>query len=70
MTINWMRHTMVQPAVEVLAKIDGWTAGLQVIRSYVAPVAVGDWRVLQDEECNFVFEVMTALSSTNVKRRA
>jgi hypothetical protein len=41
-----------------------------VIRAYVAPVAIGDMRVLQDEDCNFVVEFMTALSSEKTKRRA
>jgi MerR family copper efflux transcriptional regulator len=48
-------------AVQVLRKIDARIAGLQVIRDYVAPVAVGDMGVLVDEECKFVFQFMTAL---------
>ena len=61
---------MVRLAGDVLSKIDERIAGLQVIRSYVAPVAVGDLSVLQDEDCNFVFEFMTALSAQKLKRRA
>ena len=61
---------MVRLAGDVLSKIDERIAGLQVIRSYVAPVAVGDLSVLQDEDCNFVFEFMTALSAQKPKRRA
>ena len=57
-------------AREVLSKIDERIAGLQVIRGYVAPVAIGDMRVLQDEDCNFVVEFMTALSVQKYKRRA
>jgi DNA-binding transcriptional MerR regulator len=64
-----------EPAIQglagkVLSKIDERIAGLQLIRAYVAPVAIGDMRVLQDEDCNFVVEFMTALSSGNNKRRA
>lgn len=59
-----------QLAAKVLTKIDSRIAGLQVIRGYVAPVAVGDMRVLQDEDCHFVFEFMTALSTAKAKRRA
>ncbi len=50
-------------AREVLTKIDERIAGLKLIRSYVAPVAVGDLSVLQDEDCKFVVEFMTALSA-------
>lgn len=57
-------------AGEVLSKIDERIAGLQVIRGYVAPVAVGDMSVLQDDDCNFVVEFMTALSGKQVRRRA
>ncbi len=63
-------QAMVRLAGDVLSKIDERIAGLQVIRSYVAPVAVGDLSVLQDEDCNFVFEFMTALSAQKSKRRA
>jgi MerR family copper efflux transcriptional regulator len=57
-------------AGEVLAKIDERIAGLKLIRSYVAPVAVGDLSVLQDEDCKFVIEFMTALAARKTKRRA
>lgn len=57
-------------AGEVLTKIDERIAGLHVIRGYVAPVAVGDMSVLQDEDCNFVIEFMTALSADKARRRA
>ncbi len=57
-------------AGEVLAKIDERIAGLKLIRSYVAPVAVGDLSVLQDEDCKFVVEFMTALAARKTKRRA
>jgi len=59
-----------QLAGGVLSKIDERIAGLQVIRAYVAPVAVGDMRVLQDEDCHFVFEFLTALSAEKARRRA
>ncbi|MBY0409485.1 MAG: MerR family transcriptional regulator [Burkholderiaceae bacterium] len=59
-----------QLAGEVLSKIDERIAGLHVIRGYVAPVAVGDMSVLQDEDCNFVVEFMTALSAEKTKRSA
>jgi DNA-binding transcriptional MerR regulator len=59
-----------QLAGEVLTKIDERIAGLKLIRSYVAPVAVGDMSVLQDEDCTFVVEFMTALSVQKTKRRA
>jgi hypothetical protein len=36
----------------------------------VAPVAVGDMSVLQDEDCNFLVEFMTALSVEKARRRA
>ena len=58
-----------QLAGEVLAKIDERIAGLKLIRSYVAPVAVGDLSVLQDQDCKFVVEFMTALSARKTKRR-
>jgi hypothetical protein len=54
----------------VLSKIDERIAGLQVIRGYMAPVAMGDMSVLQDDDCNFVVEFMTALSAEKIKRRA
>ncbi len=57
-------------AGEVLTKIDERIAGLHVIREYVAPVAAGDMSVLQDEDCNFVIEFMTALSVNKARRRA
>ena len=57
-------------AGEVLSKIDERIAGLQVIRGYIAPVAMGDMSVLQDDDCNFVVEFMTALSAEKTKRRA
>jgi DNA-binding transcriptional MerR regulator len=57
-------------AGEVLSKIDERIAGLQVIRGYVAPVVVGDMSALQDEDCNFVVEFMTALSAEKTRRRA
>ena len=63
------------PAIEqlagaVVAKIDERIAALQVIRGYVAPVALGDMRVLQDEDCNFVLAFLSALSADSAKRRA
>jgi MerR family copper efflux transcriptional regulator len=57
-------------AGEVLSKIDERIAGLQVIRGYMAPVAVGDMSVLHDDDCNFIVEFMTALSGEKTKRRA
>jgi DNA-binding transcriptional MerR regulator len=57
-------------AGNMLSKIDERIAGLQVIRGYVAPVAVGDMDVLQDEDCNFVVEFMTALSAGKTRWRA
>ncbi|MDP3347833.1 MAG: MerR family transcriptional regulator [Hydrogenophaga sp.] len=57
-------------AAQALKKIDERMAALQVIRGYVAPVAVGDMSVPQDEDCNFVFEFMTALSAGETRRRA
>ena len=59
-----------QLAGEVLSKIDERIAGLQVIRGYMAPVAMGDMSVLQDDDCNFVVEFMTTLSAEKTKRRA
>ncbi|AOG22223.1 MerR family transcriptional regulator [Acidovorax sp. RAC01] len=59
-----------QLAGELLSKIDERIAGLQVIRAYVAPVAVGDMSVLQDQDCKFVIEFMTALSADKTRRRA
>lgn len=57
-------------AGDVLTKIDARIAGLQFIRGYVAPVAVGDMSVMQDEDCNFLFEFMTALSAAKTRQRA
>lgn len=59
-----------QLAKRVLSKIDNRIAGLHVIRGYVAPVARGDMSVLQDEDCNFVVEFMTALSAKKAMQRA
>ncbi len=53
-------------ACDVLKKIDERIAGLQVIRGYIAPVANGDMRILKEDDCNFVVEFMTALSSSRV----
>ena len=64
------QQAVKQLAGEVLAKIDERIAGLKLIRSYVAPVAEGDMSVLQDEDCKFVVEFMTALSAREIKRRA
>ena len=64
------QQAVKQLAGEVLAKIDERIAGLTLIRSYVAPVAEGDMSVLQDEDCKFVVEFMTALSAREIKRRA
>ena len=55
---------MQRLAGALLSKVDQRIASLQVIRGYVAPVAMGDMRVLQDQDCNFVVEFMTALSSS------
>jgi len=57
-------------AGEVLSKVDERIAALQVIRGYVAPVAAGDMGVLQDEDCKFVLEFMTALSAEKSRQRA
>jgi MerR family copper efflux transcriptional regulator len=57
-------------AGDVVSRIDQRIAGLQFIRSYVAPVAEGDMSVLVDEDCNFVFQFMTALSGEKNRRRA
>jgi hypothetical protein len=48
----------------VLAKINERIASLQVIRDYVEPVAIGDMRVLNEPDCSFVVEFMTALKVT------
>jgi MerR family copper efflux transcriptional regulator len=47
----------------VVSNIDRRIAGLQVIRGYVAPVAVGDMGVLEDEDCSFVIEFLSGLSA-------
>ncbi len=57
-------------AREVKLKVDERITSLKLIRSYVAPVAKGDMTVLQDEDCKFVVEFMTALSAQKIKRRA
>lgn len=57
-------------AAGVLSKIDERIASLQVIRGYVAPVASGDMSVLQDDDCHFVVEFLTALSAQQVRKRA
>jgi MerR family transcriptional regulator, copper efflux regulator len=57
-------------ATELLRKMDGRIAGLKLVRRYVAPVAVGDMSVLQDEDCKFVVEFMTALTAQKTRRRA
>ena len=64
------RQAIEKMAGDVLSKIDERIAALQLIRAYVAPVAVGDMSVLQDEDCNFLFEFMTALSADEARRRA
>ena len=63
------------PAIEqlagtVVAKIDERIAALRVIRGYVGPVALGDMRVLQDEDCNFVLTFLSALSGGPAQKRA
>ena len=63
-------QAIVRLACEVLSKIDERIAALQVIRAYVAPVALGDMSVLQDEDCNFLVQFMTALSVEKTRRRA
>jgi DNA-binding transcriptional MerR regulator len=63
-------QALQQLAGEVLAKIDARISGLKLIRSYIAPVTVGDLSALQDEDCKFVVEFMTALSAQNTKLRA
>ena len=63
-------QAIVRLACEVLSKIDERIAALQVIRAYVAPVASGDMSVLQDEDCNFLVQFMTALSVEKTRRRA
>ncbi|MBK7510250.1 MAG: MerR family transcriptional regulator [Comamonadaceae bacterium] len=63
-------QAIVRLAGEVLSKIDERIAALQVIRAYVAPVALGDMSVLQDEDCNFLVQFMTALSVEKTRRRA
>jgi DNA-binding transcriptional MerR regulator len=57
-------------AGDVLTKIDQRMAGLQAIRAYVAPVAVGNMSGLQDEDCNFIVDFLTALSVKKNRRRA
>ena len=57
-------------AAAVVVKIDERVAALQVIRAYVAPVALGDMRVLQDEDCNFVLTFLSALSGGPAQKRA
>jgi MerR family transcriptional regulator, copper efflux regulator len=54
-------------AREVLTKIDKRIVDLNLIRSYVAPVAAGDMSVLQDKDCKFVVEFMTTLSAKKTK---
>ncbi len=56
-----------QLASNVLAKINERIASLQVIRDYVEPVAIGDMRVLNEPDCSFVVEFMTALKVTKLK---
>lgn len=56
-------------AGDVVSKIDERIAALHVIRAYVAPVAVGDMSVLQDGDCRFVVDFMTALSADPARRR-
>lgn len=69
-------HGMLDaPALErlagaVVAKIDERMAALHVIRAYVAPVAVGDMGVLQNEDCNFVLAFLSALSGGSAQKRA
>ena len=63
-------QAIVRLAGEALSKIDERIAALQVIRAYVAPVASGDMSVLQDEDCNFLVQFMTALSVEKTRRRA
>jgi DNA-binding transcriptional MerR regulator len=67
--------TLDAPALKRLAgavvvKIDERIAALQVIRAYVAPVALGDMRVLQDEDCSFVLTFLSALSGGPAQKRA
>lgn len=63
-------QALKQLAKEVQLKVDQRMTSLKIIRGYVAPVAKGDMTVLQDENCKFVIEFMTALSTQEIKRRA
>lgn len=56
-------------AGEVLSRIDQRIAGLRLIRDYVGPVAEGDMKALEDDECNFVFKFMTALSADQHRQK-
>lgn len=62
-------HAVQRLSEAVLSKIDARIARLQVIRSYVAPVAKGDTSVLKNENCNFVIEFLTALSAGQTRHR-
>ena len=55
-------------AADVVSKIDERVARLQLVRSYVAPVAAGDMSVLQDEDCGFVVQFLRALSVEDTRR--
>ena len=48
----------------------GKSSLLKAVGGYMAPVALGDMSVLQDDDCNFVVAFMTALSAEKIKRRA
>ena len=63
-------QALKQLAKEVQLKVDQRMTSLKIIRGYVAPVAKGDMTVLQDENCKFFIEFMTALSTQEIKRRA
>ena len=54
----------------MVSKIDERVARLQLVRSYVAPVAAGDMSVLQDEDCGFVVQFLRALSVEDTRRSA
>ena len=55
-------------AAGVVSKIDERIARLQLVRSYVAPVAAGDMSVLQDDDCSFVVQFLRALSVEDTRR--
>ena len=56
-------------SAEQLTKIDARMARLRVVRSFLAPLSVGDMSVLSDPDCSFLVKFLSAAAPANRVRR-